>query len=67
MPSFTLSIPTRYVHTVNEMAAISDIANLGLKAEIFAFAEPADKAQQLVLALADRCFAAAFFRYHSLA
>jgi tetrahedral aminopeptidase len=25
VPSFTLSIPTRYVHTVNEMAAISDI------------------------------------------
>jgi endoglucanase len=25
IPSFTLSIPTRYVHTVNEMAAISDI------------------------------------------
>ena len=25
VPSFTLSIPTRYVHTVNEMAAIADI------------------------------------------
>ena len=25
VPSFTLSIPTRYVHTVNEMAAVSDI------------------------------------------
>ncbi len=25
IPSFTLSIPTRYVHTVNETAAISDI------------------------------------------
>jgi tetrahedral aminopeptidase len=25
VPSFTLSIPTRYVHTVNETAAISDI------------------------------------------
>jgi endoglucanase len=25
VPSFTLSTPTRYVHTVNEMAAISDI------------------------------------------
>lgn len=25
IPSFTLSIPTRYVHTVNEMAAVSDI------------------------------------------
>ncbi len=25
VPSFTLSVPTRYVHTVNEMAAISDI------------------------------------------
>jgi endoglucanase len=25
IPSFTLSIPTRYVHTVNEMAALSDI------------------------------------------
>jgi endoglucanase len=27
VPSFTLSIPTRYVHTVNEMAAVSDIQN----------------------------------------
>ena len=25
VPSFTLSIPTRYVHTVNEMASVSDI------------------------------------------
>src|SRR5205823_7266962 len=25
VPSFTLSIPTRYVHTVNEMAAVADI------------------------------------------
>ncbi len=25
VPSFTLSIPTRYVHTVNEMAAVDDI------------------------------------------
>jgi endoglucanase len=25
VPSFTLSIPTRYVHTVNEMASLSDI------------------------------------------
>ena len=25
IPSFTLSIPTRYVHTVNEMAAVADI------------------------------------------
>jgi endoglucanase len=25
VPSFTLSIPTRYVHTVNEMAHVNDI------------------------------------------
>jgi putative aminopeptidase FrvX len=25
VPSFTLSIPTRYIHTVNEMSAWSDI------------------------------------------
>jgi tetrahedral aminopeptidase len=25
VPSFTLSIPTRYVHTVNETAAVADI------------------------------------------
>jgi hypothetical protein len=31
------------------------------------FIEPEDKIDQLVLALADRCFAAAFFRYHHLA
>jgi hypothetical protein len=31
------------------------------------FLDPPDKTDQLVLALADRCFAAAYFRYHSLA
>src|SRR4051812_38913815 len=31
------------------------------------FIEPDDKVDQLVLALADRCFAAAYFRYHHLA
>ena len=31
------------------------------------FIEPEDKVDQLVLALADRCFAAAYFRYHHLA
>ena len=25
VPSFTLSIPTRYIHTVNEMAHVADI------------------------------------------
>src|SRR5690606_20475411 len=25
MPAITISLPTRYVHTVNEMAAVSDI------------------------------------------
>ena len=25
VPSFTLSVPTRYVHTVNEMANVEDI------------------------------------------
>jgi endoglucanase len=25
IPSFTLSVPTRYVHTVNEMADVDDI------------------------------------------
>ena len=25
IPSFTLSVPTRYIHTVNEMAHVDDI------------------------------------------
>jgi len=31
------------------------------------FLEPADKTDQLMIALADRCFAAAYFRYQNLA
>ena len=34
VPSFTLSVPTRYVHTVNEMANVNDIqAAIDLLAE----------------------------------
>jgi hypothetical protein len=34
---------------------------------VISFLEPADKLDQLVIALADRCFAAAYFRYQNLA
>jgi hypothetical protein len=33
---------------------------------VISFLEPTDKIDQLVLALADRCFAAAYFRYQNL-
>ena len=34
---------------------------------VVSFLNPSDPMDQLVLALADRCFAAAYFRYHNLA
>jgi hypothetical protein len=34
---------------------------------VMTFLEPEDEVDRLVLALCDRCFAAAFFRYHQLA
>jgi hypothetical protein len=46
--------------------ALMDLKQRPLVA-VFSFLEPEDKTDQLVLALADRCFAAAYFRYHSLA
>jgi hypothetical protein len=34
---------------------------------VMTFLEPEDQTDRLVLALSDRCFAAAYFRYHQLA
>jgi hypothetical protein len=46
--------------------ALMEIAQRPLVASV-AFAAPTDQTQQLVTALADRCFAAAYFRYLNLA
>ena len=46
--------------------ALLEIAQRPLVA-VVPFLEPSNKVDQFLVALADRCFAAAFFRYHHLA
>ena len=46
--------------------ALLDLADRPLVATLN-FASPTDSTEQVIVALADRCFAAAFFRYHRLA
>jgi hypothetical protein len=46
--------------------ALMEITQRPLVASV-AFAAPKDQTQQLITALADRCFAAAYFRYLNLA
>ncbi len=46
--------------------ALMDLTERPLAATIN-FESPADRGEQLIAALADRCFAASYFRYHQLA
>lgn len=70
----TITLKAFQQHLLNELRdtgyepafALMDLRERPLAATIN-FASPDDRAEQFIAALADRCFAAAYFRYHQLA